>query len=162
MKSVLLTAYLLMGLCSSAQDARHDMVHRLGMLNVWERHEMAELSKSDQFDRIVYTDSGTVGNYSMDLEGYLLCVAHFESASSKADSIYDNATIVLMDSALPKSANQALDAAFMEKAYRTGEARMRLKRVYRVSATQKLELFFVSNDKQRQFIMNLEQIAPGQ
>ena len=146
---------LLLPYMAFAQDVGHDMAKRLGMVNVWEKKEFLELSQNDQQNRVVYTDAGTAANYSMDLAGYLLCVSHFESASNVADGIYKNAKIILLDAELPSSAGQALDTMFMDQAYRDGRARMHIVRRYKINDAQQLELSFISNDKERKFIMKV-------
>lgn len=150
-KSTLLMSAMLLSVYINAQSPNHQVVDRLNMVNVWDEHAFSELSESDRMNKVAYTDSGVVGSYSMDLVGYLLCVFNFENAARAADHVYGNAKIILVDVVLPPEAGQALDAIYMDKAYREGLAKMHIIREYRMNATEKVQLSFICNDRERYF-----------
>ena len=143
---------------SAAQSPYRDIAKKLNMVDVWDQRSLSELSESDRKNRVAYTDSGVIGSFSMDLSGYLMCVSNFENASHVADSVYGHARIILVDASLPSSTSQALDVAFMDKAYRDGTAKMHIIREYPLNAKEKLRLSFVCNDAQRYFETSIKRI----
>lgn len=134
-----------------AQDDYSGIAKKLNMVNVWDERSFHELSEDDRLNRLSFSDSGIIGNYSMDLGGYLLCLTHFENAARAADFAYGNAKIFLLDAKLPPNGEQVLDIMYMEKAYRDGDASMHIVREYYIGANEKIRLSFVCNEKERIF-----------